>query len=109
VETERTSKSILVMIYKQRPRFFWRLYVVSPKRNPFWIIKTNPYNHTCIQEISRSDHAQFTMKMIADAIKRLYRIVLYCIIIQLFIFLINYYVANYNIFIFKEIELNVFF
>jgi hypothetical protein len=37
-----------------------------------------------------------------------YCIILYCNV-TLYIFLINYYVANYNIFIIKEIELNVFF
>jgi hypothetical protein len=56
VETERNSKSILVMICKQQPIYFWRLYVVYPKGSPFWIIKTNPYDHTCVQEITCSDH-----------------------------------------------------
>jgi hypothetical protein len=31
VETERSSKSILVMICKQQPRCFWRLYVACPE------------------------------------------------------------------------------
>jgi hypothetical protein len=43
---------------------------VCLKCNPFWVIKTNPYNHTCVQEITRSDHAQLTTKMIVCAIKR---------------------------------------
>jgi hypothetical protein len=70
VKTERNSKSILVMICKQQPIYFWRLYVVYPKGSPFWIIKTNPYDHTCVQEITRSDHAQLTTKMIVGTIKR---------------------------------------
>jgi hypothetical protein len=40
------------------------------KGSPFWVIKTNPYEHTCVQDIIRSDHAQLTVKMIAWAIKR---------------------------------------
>jgi hypothetical protein len=43
---------------------------VCPRGSPLWIIKTNPYNHTCIQEITRSYHAQSTVKMIAGAIKK---------------------------------------
>jgi hypothetical protein len=57
MKTEGSSKSILVMICKQRSRYFWRLYVVFPKGSPFWIIKTNLYDHTCVQEITHSDHA----------------------------------------------------
>jgi hypothetical protein len=38
--------------------------------NHFWVIKTNPYDRTCVQEITRSNHAQLTAKIIADAIKR---------------------------------------
>jgi hypothetical protein len=34
-EQIESSKSILVMIYKQRPRCFWRLYVVCPKGSTF--------------------------------------------------------------------------
>jgi hypothetical protein len=43
--------------------------MLCPKGSPFWIIKTNPYDHTCVQEITRSDHAQLTAKMIASVIK----------------------------------------
>jgi hypothetical protein len=57
------------MIYND-PEYFWRLYDVCSKGGPFWIIKTNPYEHTCVQEITRSDHTQLTTKMIAWAIKR---------------------------------------
>jgi hypothetical protein len=35
-----------------------------------WIINTNPYDHTCVQEITCSDYAQLTAKMIAGAIKQ---------------------------------------
>jgi hypothetical protein len=35
METERSSKSVLVMIYKQRSICFWRLYAVCPKGSPF--------------------------------------------------------------------------
>jgi hypothetical protein len=58
------------MICKQRPRYFLRLYAVCPKGSPFWIIKTNPYDHICVQEITRSDHSQLTVKMIVGAIKK---------------------------------------
>jgi hypothetical protein len=44
--------------------------VVCPKGSPFWIIKTNPYDHTCVQKIIHSDHAQLTVKMIVGAIKK---------------------------------------
>jgi hypothetical protein len=29
---------------------------------------TNPYDHTCVQEITRSDNTQLTTKMIAGVI-----------------------------------------
>jgi hypothetical protein len=47
----------------QRPNYFWRLYVVCPKGSLFYIIKTNPYEHTYVHKIIRSDHAQLTVKM----------------------------------------------
>jgi hypothetical protein len=43
---------------------------VCHKSSLFWVINTNPYDHTCVQEITRSDHAQLTTKVIADVIKR---------------------------------------
>jgi hypothetical protein len=43
---------------------------VCHKSSHLWVIKTNHYNNTCIQEIARSDHAQLTVKMIVGAIKK---------------------------------------
>jgi hypothetical protein len=43
---------------------------VCSKGNHFWIIKTNPFDHKCVQEITHLDHKQLTVKMIAENIKR---------------------------------------
>jgi hypothetical protein len=64
IKIERSNKSMLVMIRKDQ-NCLWRLYVVCSMGSPFWIIKTNPYEHTCVQDITRSDHTQLTAKMIA--------------------------------------------
>lgn len=69
IKTERSSATRLVMVCKDQ-RCFWRLYAVCPKGNNFWTIRTNPYPHTCIQSITRVDHAQLTAKIIAGAIKK---------------------------------------
>jgi hypothetical protein len=68
-KAERRSKLILIMVCKDQ-NYFWRLYVVCPKCNLFWVIKINPYEHTYVQDITHSDHAQLTTKMIVGSIKR---------------------------------------
>jgi hypothetical protein len=39
---------------------------VCPKSSHFWVIKTNPYDHTCVQEVTRSDHTQLKRELAED-------------------------------------------
>ncbi|HET9412223.1 MAG TPA: PMZ-type zinc finger domain-containing protein [Candidatus Saccharimonadales bacterium] len=66
-KTTNSSKTMYVAECEQAPLCKWRLYADSKDKISF-IIKTNPYQHSCEAIIGRRDHRQLTAKFLANVL-----------------------------------------